>query len=176
MSDSRQTDTLCERCSRLSFDDLAIGGEEVVGEDGVARLSLRNAEIQYHLVDWLEDSKAPGPANERDYGLVSLDWKLHDTLPEMPILSRSSELGCAFCQALRKSLDETIMEEAKTYPIVDGLLKLEAYLSLVGEGLEGLVIRGYCNQAISLDVFETVFPIEADSGKSPSNQFLGRVD
>jgi len=164
MSDSPKTDTLCERCSLLSFDDGAIGGQEVVGEDGVPRLSFPESKIEFRPEEWLEIREYDG--DEPDYRLIRLDWDLDETLPDMPHLSRSSQLGCVFCQALRKSLEETLAEEAKTCSINDGPLSLAAYLSLVDEGIEGLVIEGIFNQDSLDSVVQIIFPIEASSSKS----------
>jgi len=161
MSDSLGPDTLCERCSLLSFDDSAIGSCEVVGGDGVARLSFPESRIEEH-----NSSIAVF-----DLRLIPLDWKLEEILPDMPHLALSSQLGCVFCQALLKSLEDTLAEMAKTREIDDGPLDLAAYLSLTDGGIEGLVIKATFNQAATLDgarVFLTltIFSIEADSGKS----------
>jgi len=164
MSDPLKDGTLCERCRLLSFDDGAIGGQEVVGEDGVPRLSFPESKIESRPDEWLEIREHDD--DEPDYRLVRLDWELDEILPDMPHLSRSSQLGCVFCQALRKSLEETLAEEAKTYSINDGPLSLAAYLSLVDEGIEGLVIEGIFNQDSLDSVVQIIFPIEASSSKS----------
>jgi len=163
MSDPPKSGTLCELCSRLSFDDGAIGGQEVVGEDGVARLSFPKSKIRYRP-EWAEPESCAWPI----YRLLRLDWKLDELLPGMPHLSHSSQLGCAFCQALRKSLEETLAEKAKIYSIDHGPLNLVAYLSVVDRGIEGLVIEATYNLASlnGANVFQTFFPIEADSSKS----------
>ena len=164
MSDPPETSTLCERCSLLSFDDLALGGQEVVGEDGIARLSFPESKIEFRPEDWPEYREHDG--DEPDYRLIRLDWELDEILPDMPHLSRSSELGCVFCRALRMSVEETLAAEAKTSSIDDGPLSLVAYLSLVDEGIEGLVIEGSFNQDSLDDVVQIIFPIEASSSKS----------
>jgi len=156
MSDPPECSSLCERCSLLSFDDLAIGGQEVVGEDGVARLSFPESRIE--MRKFYE--------SDFDFRLVRLDWKLDEIVPGMPHLSLSSQLGCVFCQALRKSLEETFAEKAKTRAIDDGPLNLVAYLSLVDGGIDGLVIEGSFSHSSSYRVIKTFFPVEADSSKS----------
>ena len=151
MSDKPKADTLCELCSLLSFDDGAIGGQEVIGEDGVARLSFPESQLKFR----------------HGYRLVRLDWKLDDVVPDMPSLSRSSQLGCAFCQALRRSLEETFAKKAESYSIKAGAMNLVAYLALVDEGVGGLVVEATFNHT-SLNravVLQTVFPIEAGSSK-----------
>jgi len=155
MSDPPECNSLCERCSLLSFDDGAIGGQEVVGEDGVARLSFPESrtETRDHYL------------SVRDIRQVRLDWKLDEILPDMPHLSLSSQLGCVFCQVLRKSLEETLAEEAKTKAIDDGPLNLVAYLLLIDRGIDGLLIEGrFSHSSLECDIL-TFFPIEADFSK-----------
>jgi len=158
MSDSMKHDTLCERCSLLSFDDLAIGGQEVVDEDGVARLFVPESQIETRPLDW--------PWRYTDYALVRLDWKIMDTLPGMPQLSHSSQLGCVFCQALLSSLYETLAEKAESYSIYDGTLTLVAYLSLIDRGIntgvEGLLVEVTDGNKMKIQM---LFPIEADGSE-----------
>jgi len=167
MSDSRQTCTLCERCSLLSFDDLAIGGQEEVGEDGVARLSFPDSIIEFRPLDWGEDRESRN--HPPQYRLVPLDWWLYDTLPNMPILLRSSQLGCAFCRALHGSLEEMLAEEAnKGPPLIAGTLDLVAYLSLADEIMEGLVVEVTSDQTnfgYGWEAAHIMFPLEAASSK-----------
>ncbi|OWY45241.1 HET-like protein [Alternaria alternata] len=161
MSDSTEYDTLCERCSLLSFDDLALGGQEVVNEDGVARLCFPKSRIELRP-SYDFDAAVDMPV----YRSVRLDWEAEDVLPDMPRLSHSSQLGCVFCQALLKSLKEAFAEEAKSYEIHDGTLNLVAYLSLDDEGVEGLLVEATFNQDRfdkTSNTIHTLFPIEADS-------------
>lgn len=137
MSGSTENDTLCERCSLLSFDDSAIGGQEVVGKDGVARLHFPESQI--------ETRPSPIEIPRAIYQLIRLDWEVEDILPDMPRLSHSSELGCVFCQALLRSLEEALAEKAKIYTICHGRLDLVAYLSLADEGVEGLLVEATFN-------------------------------
>ena len=163
MSESTEYDTLCERCSLLSFDDLALGGQEVVKEDGVARLCFPKSRIELRP-SYDFDAAVDMPV----YRSVRLDWEAEDVLPDMPRLSHSSQLGCVFCQALLKSLKEAFAEEAKSYEIHDGTLNLVAYLSLDDEGVEGLLVEATFNQDRfdkTSNTIHTLFPIEADSGK-----------
>jgi hypothetical protein len=159
MSGSEEKDTLCERCRCLSFDDLALGGQEVINQDGIAQLHFPDAQID----------PFGSKAKRR---LVRLDWKLEDSLPNMPRLSHSSRLGCVFCQALLRSLEEVLARNARYYDIYDGKLHdmydgrliSIAYLSLlVDKGIEGLLIETTFNQ--NWDI-QSLFPIEADSSKS----------
>jgi len=156
MSNTSKTDTLCERCSLLSFDDGALGGQGIVDEDGVVRLYIPESrfEKRYHYI------------SDFGYELIRLDWSLDEILPGMPRLSLSSQLGCVFCQALRKSLEEILAEVAKIEAIADGPLRLVAYLALIDGGIEGLVIEGCLRHFSSYRVIQTFFEIEADSSKS----------
>jgi len=167
MSDSRQTDTLCERCSLLSFDDLAIGGQEEVGEDGLARLSFPDSIIEFRPLNWGEDRESS--IDPPIYRLIPLGWKLYDTLPDMPLLLRSSQLGCTFCRALYGSLEETLAEEAKEGPsLIAGTLNLVAYLSLADEIMEGLVVEVTSDQTsfgYGWKAANIMFPLEAASSK-----------
>jgi hypothetical protein len=113
MSDSTENETLCERCRLFSFDDLAIGGREVVREDGAARLSFLESWIELRPRNWLE--KRDLYAMPPDYRLIRLQWDLDDNLPDMPLLSRSSQLGCKFCQALRNSIHDKLAGDAESY-------------------------------------------------------------
>jgi len=164
-SDQPKPENLCERCSLLSFDDGAIGGQEVVGEDGVARLCFPESRIECRPLGWLEhrDVYPDGPK----YRLIRLDWELDETLPDMAHLSRSSQLGCTFCQALRGSLVKTITKEPTIWPIEEYALNLVAYLSLVEGGMEGLVIEGtFKHTSLNVTkVYQTIFPVEATPGK-----------
>lgn len=152
MIDLPRSDTLCERCSSLSFDDQAIGGREIVGADGVARLSFPESKIKYGY----------------GYRLVRLNWELDDTIPDMPHLSHFSQLGCAFCRALRRSLEQSLAREGENYSISAGSLALTAYLALNLEGVEGLFIRSIIKNT-RLDLTPSFIPIlflaEADSSK-----------
>jgi hypothetical protein len=154
MSDSTENETLCERCRLLSFNDLAIGGREVVGEDGAARLSFLESRIELRPKNWLErrDLYRLPP----DYTLVRLGWELDDTLPGMPFLSRSSQLGCVFCQALHNSLEETLAEEAKFHTGYNGILHLVAHLSLANEGVEGLMVEATSDELVR--PIQIIFP------------------
>jgi hypothetical protein len=167
MSDLPKSDTLCERCSLLSFDDAAIGGVEVTDEDGIARVSFPESQIEFRPSDWLERQELYN--FPPDYRLVRLGWELDDILPDMPRLSRSSELGCGFCRALRTSLEETFAREAKSNFTNAGAANLVAYLSLVDRDVEGLVVEAICNPT-GLDgsnsAIQTIFPIEGDFSKS----------
>ena len=164
MSDQTKDGALCERCSLLSFDDAAIGGQEVVGEDGVARLRFPESRIECRPLNWLERRELypDGPW----YRLIRLDWELDDNLPDMPRLACSSELGCGFCRALRRFLIEAIPKETKIFPADDGPLKLVAYLSLVDEDIEGLVIEASSKTVDWISDIQAMFPFEADPGKS----------
>jgi hypothetical protein len=159
MSDSTENETLCERCRLFSFNDLAIGGREVVREDGAARLSFLESRIEFRPEGWLESRDLD---DILDYRLVRLEWELDDALPDMPLLSRSSQLGCALCQALRNSLEETLEEEAKLRTGYVGVLHLLAYLALADGGIEGLVVEATFNE---IDQARIMFPIEASSSK-----------
>ena len=163
MSDLPKPDTLCRRCSRLSFDDAAIGGQEVVDEYGTARLSFPESRIELRPLDWqsMQDLVPDVP----DYRLVRLDWRLDETLPNMPHLSRSSRLGCAFCKALRRSLEDTFAKERIS--ITAGTMSLVAYLSLVDDGVEGLVVEATYQTSLCKNnaAIRTIFPIEAASSK-----------
>jgi hypothetical protein len=170
MSDSTKNGTLCERCRLLSFDDLAIGGQEVVNEDGVARLCFPKSRIELRP-SYDFDASVDMPV----YRSVRLDWEAEDILPDMPRLSHSSQLGCVFCQALLKSLKEAFAEEAKSYDIHDGALNLVAYLSLHDEGVEGLLVEATFNQDMfdkTSNAIHTLFPIEADNSKLRSQLSL----
>jgi hypothetical protein len=163
MSGSTENDTLCERCSLLSFDDFALGGQEVVG---FSRLYFPEARIETRPDNW------PKLAGTPPIQLVRLDWKVEDSLPDMPQLSRSCQLGCLFCQALLGSLEEALAEGAKDDIIYEGALVSVAYLSLVGEGIEGLLVETTSTTFFQnpLDprriLSRSLFPIEADSSKS----------
>jgi len=164
MSDPPECNSLCERCSLLSFDDGAIGGQEVVGEDGVARLCFPESKFEFRPENWLEYREHDG--DEPDYRLIRLDWELDEILPDMPHLSRSSELGCGFCQALRGLLVNKIVKGGETHPTDDVPLNLIAYLSLVDEGIEGLVIEASFNNGDWDRLIQTMFPLETGPGKS----------
>ncbi|KAF7675981.1 hypothetical protein GT037_005486 [Alternaria burnsii] len=160
MSDSTKNGTLCERCRLLSFDDLALGGQEVVNKDGIARLRFPESRI--------ESRPRSCPPELSFYRLVRLDWKVEDILPDMPRLSHSSQLGCPFCQALLRSLEDAFAKEARTGIIHDGALNLVAYLSLVDEGIGGLIVeatsprsnQSWHDKRLEIQAF---FHIEADS-------------
>jgi len=166
MSDPPKDGTLCERCSLLSFDDAAIGGYEVIGEDGVARLAFPESKIESRPTNWMAGREfveyLPG------YRLVRLDWKLEEIFPDMPHLSRSCQLDCMFCQVLHGWLQETLATEAEFYPEITGALSLIAYLALEGEGIEGLVVEAtyQISFAEHESVVRAMFPIEAGSGTS----------
>lgn len=165
MSQSIESTALCERCHLLSFDDFAIGGREVIDEDGNARLSFHHDMIELRP-EWY--SELPNDAlDDPDYTLVRLEWHLDDSLPDMPHLTRSSQSGCSFCNTLRCSLVESLAQEAKYYSIEDGLLTLVAYLSLFESGgVEGLLVEGTFNQTQGTDkVIQILFPIEAAPSK-----------
>jgi len=162
MSDPPKDGALCDRCSLLSFDDAAIGGREVIDENGTTRLSFPESRIELRPSDWhqRQDFYRTPP----DYRLVRLKWKIDDVLPDMPRLSRSSQLGCAFCQALRRSLEETFASEAKYSHITAGPLILQAYLAIVDERdrrIEGMMVEASCGS----DAIQIIFPIEATSGE-----------
>jgi hypothetical protein len=153
--------SLCERCNLLSFDDLAIGGQEVEDEEGFARLSFEDTRIEFREND----------ETNRDYSLVRLGWCLKDTLPDMPHLLDSSQLGCAFCNALRLQIKESLARSY--YSIQNGPLILIVYLSLFEEGIEGLLIEGTFNETESeFKTIRIMFPIEAAPSKSDHLSFL----
>jgi hypothetical protein len=157
MSRSTKNDTLCERCSLLSFDDLALGGQEVLNEDGIARLYFPESQTETRPL-----VLSPAPYDKPFYRLVSLGWKVEDILPDFPQFSQSSQIGCVFCQALIKSL------EAISYSICDGTVSLVAYLSLGDEGIKELLVEAAFNQGKSdetASVIQILFPIEADKSK-----------
>jgi hypothetical protein len=167
MSVSTENDTLCKRCRLLSFDDAAIGGVEVIDQDGVARLSFPESKIEFRPSYWLQRQEFYG--TPPDYRLVRLKWELNDILPIMPQLSHSSKLGCEFCRALRRSLEETLAREAKSNVITPYTANLVAYLSLVDRDVEGLVVeetRISTGLDVSNSVIRAIFPIEGDFSKS----------
>lgn len=101
--------------------------------------------------------------------LVQLGWHLEDTLPHLPNLSHTSDLGCMFCSALRRDVKAELAKEAKTYTIYDGPLTLRVYLSLVKRGIEGLLVEGDFNQEEGIMATCQIFyPIEA----APRKQYL----
>jgi hypothetical protein len=163
MSNATENATLCKRCSLLNFDDLALGGQEVVNEDGIAQFHFPDARIETRPKYCTQDQPPP------DYYLVRLDWHVEDSLPDMPELSGSCQLGCVFCQALLRSLEDAFATGEKSYTVHDGTLNLVAYLSLVDEGIQGLLIETTFNQNWGSEqkrVIQSLFPIEADSSKS----------
>lgn len=156
MSDSTKNDTLCERCSLLSFDDLAIGGQEVVGKDGIARLHFPDARTGILPV-----------YSTKNYRLVRLDWKVEDSLPDMPQLSHSSQLGCVFCQTLLRLLEDVLARRTEFHTIDDVELNSVAYLLLlVDKGIERLLVETTFNHSEVKTHLMFRFPIEADSSKS----------
>ena len=136
MSHSAENNTLCERCSLLSFDDLALGGRELVYEDGIPRL-----DFSYDRIEVRPKVNMPDDQDEWGYKLVRLDWEMEDILPDMPRLYRSSQLGCVFCQALLSSLEDAFAQEIKFYTTHSGTLHSVAYISLRDGGIEGLLVK-----------------------------------
>jgi hypothetical protein len=147
--------SLCERCNLLSFDDLAIGGQEVVDEEGFARLTFQHTRIE------LRESVH---AERGGYSLVRLGWQLNDTLPEMPHLLGSSQLGCAFCNSLRLKIKDSLAKS--NYSIQDGPLTLIMYLSLLQGGIEGLLVDAIFDETEGgYKRIDIMFLIEASPSK-----------
>lgn len=71
---STQVARLCERCQVLSFDD---------------------SDPRFNIT---------GEVDVRPYLVVDLDYLLHDSLPNLPILHESAKAGCDFCRLLRDSI------------------------------------------------------------------------
>lgn len=164
MSQAATASTLCERCSLLSFDDLAVGGRETVDEDGFPRLSFEDAETEVRP-KWLEEEE--DSLKEPDCELVRLAWHVDDILPDMPSLHHSSDSGCAFCSAVTLKLKEEIATQAKYYHVQDGPLTLNAFLSLVEGDIEGIVVETLfkSDQDWEQDI-QIYFPIEATLSRS----------
>ncbi|KAF2448951.1 HET-domain-containing protein [Karstenula rhodostoma CBS 690.94] len=163
MSLSSEDASLCERCKLLSFDDLAIGGQKVVDEDGSLRLSFKDTKTE------VRPEYDEGYQDLHDYTLIRVGWLLDDILPDMPNLSHSSQLGCAFCSALHRELKEELVQDMRYYTIHDGPLTLIVYLSLVEKGVEGLLVEGTFNQEKGrYGVVQTFFPIEAAPRTDPA--------
>jgi hypothetical protein len=155
MNHSVKDTSLCERCNLLSFDDLAIGGQEVEDEEGFARLSFQDSRIEF---------RENYGNTQRDYSLVRLGWYLNDTLPYMPHLLGSSQLGCAFCNSLRLKIEESLA--GSYFNIQDGPLTLIMYLSLFEGGIEGLLVEGTFSEIENVYKYiDILFPIEAAPSK-----------
>lgn len=150
--------SLCERCSLLKFDDLAAGCREVKDKEGRARLSFADAKVE-----WRNKNEISG------FKLIRLRWRLDDSLPHLPQLSKSSEAGCDFCNCLLMCLEDNYSAGSlsTTFSIHDGPISLTAYISLCGEKVEGLVVElvpgGTEGNDRSAKMF---FPIQASPGKS----------
>ncbi|CAI6342027.1 unnamed protein product [Periconia digitata] len=158
---------LCGRCKLLSFDDRALGGKEIVDEEGNARLSFPNHVIELRPLD-LNDQTTIEMDDYIDYRLVRLDWHVDDVLPGLPLLVQSAQHGCEFCNALHFTLETSLAREAKTLIVYDGPLTLTGYLSVMekGIGIEGIVIEATFNQNEGiLGVIPMFFPVEASASK-----------
>jgi hypothetical protein len=82
---------LCQRCSVLSFDDMAHDGFASQNDDGKWLLHFRQAE------------RGRGDPVVF-YKEIQLDFELSDRLPDLPSLRASGEAGCEFCGALRDAV------------------------------------------------------------------------
>jgi hypothetical protein len=155
---------LCERCSLLRFDDLVSGCREVVDKDGMPRLSFENARVEWHPRYYEEEQVSE--EEDYDYEWIRLNWQLDDSLPSMPQLSRSSQMGCDFCKSLRICLQDYLVEQSRYYTAQDGPMNLTAYLSLREEDVEGIVVEAVFNDREGVTKEATVyFPLEASPGQ-----------
>ncbi|KAI0121342.1 heterokaryon incompatibility protein-domain-containing protein [Xylariales sp. AK1849] len=71
---------LCNRCKVLEFDDSAIGNQAGNEEEGY----------------WFEVRR-----DQRD---IYLDFDLEDTLPDLPVLYETANIGCDLCMSLYKAI------------------------------------------------------------------------
>uniref|UniRef100_A0A8H7K7G0 Uncharacterized protein n=1 Tax=Bionectria ochroleuca TaxID=29856 RepID=A0A8H7K7G0_BIOOC len=85
-AERKMTAKLCDKCFVIQFNDKLLEPrvvKEVVQQDGeLSTLSLSPE----------EDHK------------VLLDYHVVDTLPELPLLNESANLGCDFCSLLRREI------------------------------------------------------------------------
>jgi hypothetical protein len=82
---------LCQRCSVLSFDDMAHDGFGIQNDDGKWLLGFRQVLRR-------EDEPI------KFYKEIQLEFELSDQLPDLPSLRASAEAGCEFCGALRDAI------------------------------------------------------------------------
>ncbi|KAG8158538.1 hypothetical protein KVR01_011660 [Diaporthe batatas] len=168
MEASPVTTASCNLCSLLQFDDLAAGCREVVDEEGRARLSFEDAKVE---------SRNDEDGN-KFYNLIRLRWHLDDSLPDLPRLSDSSRAGCAFCEVLliklKSAYDLRILSSFLL--ISDGDVSLNAYISLVEGGIDGIVVElvsdAMKHETGKLGSYREFFPVEASLG---CQKWLGAV-
>jgi hypothetical protein len=147
----------------LIFDDLAIGGAEAIGKNGNPRLVFQDTRVEYIPEDYNERKESLGYL---PYKLIAIAWTLEDTLPEMPNLSGSSNLGCSFCRAVHQELKDCLEADSRRYIIENGPLSLNGFLSLTDDGIEGIVVKAHLSNTESYRDIAMFFPIEA-SGEYP---------
>lgn len=111
--------TLCERCQVLEFDDSAIGFQSGTESTG------------YFL-----QADAIG-----DDGRYSLDYRLLDLLPDLPILSESARRGCSFCSILCEATRECNISKQNVLIRLDYYFQDVEYLTTKYEGLCALLAR-----------------------------------
>ncbi|PVH92023.1 HET-domain-containing protein [Periconia macrospinosa] len=133
-----------------------MGGREVIDEDGNARLSFQHA----------HQNLRQGSLERPDVTMVRLGWAFHDDLPSLPRISKSSRVDCAFCEALRSGIEESLFERSKYYSVRRGRISFTACLSIAKKGVEGLVIEGtFQDSSFRNRVIQIFFPVEADLSK-----------
>jgi hypothetical protein len=89
-------DTLCEKCSVLTFDDGVF--RDFVEEDD-DDIMPQPHEIDDGCWEWINE-------------LLKLDYEHTDTYPELPGLAASAKAGCTFCAVLR----EATLEKNHNFP------------------------------------------------------------
>ncbi|KAK8015800.1 Neutral/alkaline non-lysosomal ceramidase [Apiospora marii] len=86
--------SLCEKCKCLELDDATLGGF-----DGASSTEGRS---------FLAFDQEDGARN------IPLDYRLEDSLPDLPRLAESGRNGCGFCKLLRQSLVDSGVVATKT--------------------------------------------------------------
>jgi hypothetical protein len=127
--------SLCDRCRVLEFDDSAWPGSHRAGSD----------EEGFHL----------GIKDLGTNAAMHLDYEVfEDSLPDLAVLSRSEQKGCAFCRLLKAGVQRLVSSTAlaKTVKVVKlyynwdyyfgkaefarfGLVALVAEMELYGAGI-----------------------------------------
>ena len=117
--------SLCERCKVLEFNDSEFGWKEGTEDDGF-------------YLDYLTLSHS-----------FDLEYRLEDSLPDMPVLRTSSRRGCDFCSLLLTVLNE---QDFRTWSTLSATM---SYIRKTTNGITNKSLRdslGLVGLAVNLDL------------------------
>ncbi|KAI1421571.1 heterokaryon incompatibility protein-domain-containing protein [Xylaria sp. FL1777] len=148
MPQESEPSSLCERCRALEFDDASLGGQKVWSAEDGFQLAM---------------------PEDPDFFIkpISISYDVQDEMPTLPVLQKSADVGCGFCQLLRMA----VQREAS---VLEGSVEIRIRYQWGADnwGLVGLValIRPLTNRRCNIidkaegDEVQVAFGIDGNPG------------